>query len=350
MSPDGRHPKDPTCGDQHPWKVALETAGGTDFRLYRDHIDRFPNEGGVLGASTIPTLKAFLPENEQFIRSFSWDHHDNTFARRDAFCEKLGHAYATIALWTGRNALDMSLEEYAVLSGLLQAEGLEEYIYNYRRRMFSSASAIFWMFNDSWPTTNSWTIIDYYLRRKLAFHPVRRAFAETSAVATLQGGDVVLYGVHDGSGDWCGTLRYGIFNVRGGLVLDERAVVTLKANASTELARFAGSRWQEAGMRDCGIFAILYNEAGEEIAVHRLFEECFGNMTIPTDPEVKLTLENGRLTLLADQFVWKCCLDTDGRKDLPDNAFDLFPGIAKTIPWCGEMPEIRAMGNHFLKK
>ena len=103
-------------------------------------------------------------------------------------------------------------------------------------------------------------------------------------------------------------------------------------------------------MRDCGIFAILDNEAGEEIGVHRLFDECFGNMTIPTDPEVKLTLENGRLTLLADQFVWKCCLDTDGRKDLPDNAFDLFPGIAKTIPWCGEMPEIRAMGNHFLKK
>ena len=39
--------------------------------------------------------------------------------------------------------------------------------------MFSSSSAIFWMYNDSWPVTHGWTIVDYYLRRKLAWAGLR---------------------------------------------------------------------------------------------------------------------------------------------------------------------------------
>ena len=57
----------------------------------------------------------------------------------------------------------------------MQGEGLTEYIRNFRRRMFNSASAIFWMYNDCWPAVRSWTVVDYYLRRTPSFHPVRRA-------------------------------------------------------------------------------------------------------------------------------------------------------------------------------
>lgn len=124
-------------------------------------VDRFPNEGGVLGCSTPATLRQFLPENERELWSFSWDHHDNPFARlEDTFGSfsperRLGHAYATVELWTGLDPRTLLMERYAVVSGLLQAEGLEEYIMNYRRRMFSTASAIFWMYNDSWPVTHA---------------------------------------------------------------------------------------------------------------------------------------------------------------------------------------------------
>jgi hypothetical protein len=56
-------------------------------------------------------------------------------------------------------------------SALLQAEGLQEYISNYRRRMFSSAAAVFWMYNDSWPVTHGWTIVDYYLPQEAGLPP-----------------------------------------------------------------------------------------------------------------------------------------------------------------------------------
>ena len=347
-SPDCKFPQDPTCGDQHPWKIALETQGGTDFWEHRKLIDRFPNEGGILGASTIPTLKAFLPENEQFVRSFSWDHHDNAFARRDTVFEGLGHCYTTIDLWVGKNALEMPLEKYAVISGLLQAEGLEEYIYNYRRRMFSSASAIFWMFNDSWPVTNGWTIIDYYLRRKLSFHPVRRAFADQAVVAVTDGNDVIIYGVNDSDTAWQGILRYGVFNVNGGFTKDDQLKVTLNANSSTVIARFPKSIWDAAGTRKSGVFAILYNPDGSEAAYHRLFVERFKDMEIVKDPEVMVILNSGKLTLLSDKFVWKCCLDVNGRTDIADNAFDLFPGIPKIIDWQGDAPTVQATGNSYI--
>lgn len=346
-SPDGKHPKDPTCGDQHPWAIALDSPGGTDFWGYREYIDRFPNEGGVLGASTIPTLKQFLPENERYVRSIIWDHHDNSFARRDTEWGALGHCYTTVSMWTGKDALKMSLEDYAVISGLLQAEGLEEYIYNYRRRMFSTSSAIFWMFNDSWPVTNGWTIIDYYLRKKLSFHPVRRAFAEKAVVATSQGNEVVIYGVNDGNEAWTGELRYGIFNCRGGLPKDEKMQVTLNGNASTELVRFSKEEWETCGLAKSGIFAILNDNDGNEVACHRLFVERFGDLDMAENPQVRMSYADGRLTLTADEFVWKCCIDLDGEKCIADNAFDLFPGIPKVIPWEGDLPVVCGMGNKF---
>ena len=346
-SPDGKHPKDPTCGDQHPWAIALDSPGGTDFWGYREYIDRFPNEGGVLGASTIPTLKQFLPENERYVRSITWDHHDNSFARRDTEWGALGHCYTTVSMWTGKDALKMSLEDYAVISGLLQAEGLEEYIYNYRRRMFSTSSAIFWMFNDSWPVTNGWTIIDYYLLKKLSFHPVRRAFAEKAVVATSQGNEVVIYGVNDGNEAWTGELRYGIFNCRGGLPKDEKMQVTLNGNASIELVRFSKEEWETCGLAKSGIFAILNDNDGNEVACHRLFVERFGDLDMAENPQVRMSYADGKLTLTADEFVWKCCIDLDGEKCIADNAFDLFPGIPKVIPWEGDLPVVCGMGNKF---
>ena len=34
--------------------------------------------------------------------------------------------------------------------------------------MFSTASAIYWLYNDSWPVTHGWTIVHSYRRKKLA--------------------------------------------------------------------------------------------------------------------------------------------------------------------------------------
>ena len=156
-------------GDQHPWSIGFTDV---DFRKYREMDDRFPNEGGLLGPSSLPAVLECLPEGQRHYGSFAWKTHDNEMATRFAV-----KAYEEQLLeWVGRDIGSLSLEEYVYWSGLLHGEGLTEYVDNFRRRATTSA-AVFWMFNDCWPTVRSWTIVDHHGRRTPSFHPVRRAFA-----------------------------------------------------------------------------------------------------------------------------------------------------------------------------
>jgi len=44
-------------------------------------------------------------------------------------------------------------------------------------------------------------------------------------------------------------------------------------------------------------------------------------------PRVSVKLQNGRAIFRSDRFAWRVCLDLDGEQRLPDNFFDIFPGI-----------------------
>ena len=57
-SPDNELPNRDDMGDQHPWSVGM---ADTDFRKYREMACRFPNEGGILGPTALPTVRACLP-------------------------------------------------------------------------------------------------------------------------------------------------------------------------------------------------------------------------------------------------------------------------------------------------
>ena len=131
--------------------------------------------------------------------------------------------------------------------------------------------------------------------------------------------------------------------------MDETREAVLAPNSSTELARFPKSVWESAGFKKSGVFALLCGCDGKETAYHRLFIERFKDIEMDTAPQIRMNLKDGKLTLLSDKFVWKCCLDINGRSDIADNAFDLLPGVEKVIGWQGELPQIAATGNAFLK-
>jgi beta-mannosidase len=346
-SPDYKSPRDPTVGDQHPWRVSIGDPGPADWWTYRTFVDRFPNEGGVLGASSPATLRQFLPENERYLLSPSWEHHDNPFARNGSKPGDLGRAYDTVRLWTGRDPLAMDWEEYAFVSALLQAEGLTEYISNYRRRMFSSAAAIFWMYNDSWPATHGWTIVDYYRRRKLAYHPVRRAFAPVTVVAADEGdGHIGFYAVNDTPEPFNGDVAYAWFYLDGS---DEeylgKSGFTVPANSSVRIDVLGPAKIDPTRG---GYSVLLFDDHQMLVAQHRLFLRRFHELRFTREPQITLDLEGGLLTLTSDAFAWGVCLDVDGEAPLPDNCFDLLPGVPYTIPWdvaaLGE-PRVVRVGN-----
>jgi beta-mannosidase len=338
-SPGHLSPNSPIIGDQHPWNVSLGSAGA-DFWHYRSYVDRFPNEGGVLGASSPATLKQFLPKGEQFIRSVSWDHHDNEV---NFWNMTPGLNYQLTELWIGKKAQELTFEKYTLASGLIQAEGLTEYISNYRRRMFSTSSAVFWMYNDSWPVTHGWTTVDYYLRRKLAYHPVRRAYQPVSVVVVRENDSIKVYGVNDSPDLWQGKVRYGIFNTSGGLLTDKNESVVVPSGCSKVVASIPNGGWEEQIING-GAFALLEQD-GKHIAQHRLFLKRFKELKF-SKPDIEITKGKGTVTFKTDRFIWGACIDTDGDKNIPDNCFDILPGIPYAIFWNEkEKPKVLFTGN-----
>jgi beta-mannosidase len=236
----------------------------------------------------------------------------------------------------------MSIREFTYWGGLVQGEALREYCENFRRRMFDSSSAIFWMYNDCWPATRSWTIVDYYLRRTPAFAAVRRAMQPLHVVLAEEGDEIGVFGVNEGSVAWSGTVRYGIFNLAGGRPLDRMAPAVLPPNTSTRIASFPKSAWKKPAAS--GAFALLLE--GEKVAArNRLFLPLFKELKWAA-PRLKVRLERGRAVFTSETFAWGVCLDLDGQRPLADNFFDVYPGIPHEIPWRGAgKPKVLFVGN-----
>ncbi len=298
----------------------------------------------MLGVSSPATLRQCLGADCS-LRSVTWEHHENFFASGMSPKDGPGRSYATVSYGPAAIRSPCRGRTTRSSSALLQAEGLSEYISNYRRRMFSSAAAIFWMYNDSWPVTHGWTIVDYYRRKKLAYHPVRRAFAPITVVVAEEGDEIVVFGVNDTPEQWTGELRYGLFLLAGGRPGEATEAVTLPANASTPLAKLSRAEWEKLGFEKSGAFAQLVQD-GQPTAQHRLLFARFKDLEFAA-PEIGLRLADGVLTLTSDAFAWGLCLDVDGEAPLADNCFDLIPGLPHAMAWPADLgePRVVALGN-----
>ena len=356
-SPDLESPRRADMGDQHPWAIG---GGNTEFHDYRALISRFPNEGGILGPTALPTVLACLPEGQrdpdapafpqgyksgagapgEALRALAWDAHENasTFEGEQSSMNQM------IERWTGRSIEGMTVTDFVYWAGLVQGMGFHEYIRNFRRRMFSSAAAIFWMYNDCWPAIRSWTIVDYYQRRTPSFHPVRRAFAPLAVFLAVEEGKVKVFGVNEGP-TWAGELRYGLLAPAGGYPLDETRAVTLPANSSTLLAEFEVAAWEALGQTTHIPFALLSRD-GQIVGQDVYFPTYYKEMQWPR-AEVRVRREGDRAIFESDVFAWRVCLDLDGERALPDNYFDILPGVPTILDWPESLgaPRILRVGN-----
>ncbi|MBA4387422.1 MAG: hypothetical protein C0404_05535 [Verrucomicrobia bacterium] len=334
-SPDGIFPNADDVGDQHPWSIGFHN---TDFREYRKMICRFPNEGGTLGPTSLPTMLACLPKDQRYVQSFAWQVHDNSIAGS-------GEPSPTdrmITQWLGKDVRKMNIEEFVYWGGLVQGEGLREYCENFRRRMFDTSSAIFWMYNDCWPATRSWTVVDYYLRRTPAFAAVRRAMQPLHVVVAEEQDDVVVFGINERPMAWSGVVRFGLFNLAGGRPLDRTLPATLPPNTSTKIASFKKREWKNPSAS--AAFAMLV-EGNAVVARNRIFLPFFKDLKW-AEPRLKVRMESGKAIFRSDTFVWGVCLDLNGQRAMPDNFFDVYPGIPHVIPWkSSRRPAVLYTGN-----
>ncbi len=321
FSPDGINPTSDTVGDQHPWGV---TFGSPDYFQYRTYESRFPNEGGVLGPTSLPNMMAALGKKQNFMYSYDFKVHDNSLCDSNRYLpeiimeQKLGI--------TSDRERPLSIPDYVYYGGLVQNEALTEYILNFRRRMNdTTGSAIFWMYNDCWPATRSWTTVDYLRNRTPAFWGVKRAFAPIAVdiVRTKEGFDI--YGINEYLEPREATLTFGSATANGAEQEVEELTVTLPANNSGVIARLPYAE-------DRIPFAELAVE-GEPLARRRYIDRRADELGLgSTEIRVSVDKKAGTATYVADAFVFGVCLDLDGTDGkLSDNFFDLFPGRPYTV-------------------
>jgi len=335
FSPDHLHPNRDDVGNQHPWSVGMYD---TDFRGYRKMICRFACEGGTLGPTSLPTMLACLPENQRHMASFAWQIHDNAFSTAGDPSPPDG----MIRQWLGLDPRAMSIEEFTYRGGLVQGEAIREYCENFRRRAFDSGAAVFWSYNDCWPVTRGWSIVDSYIRRCPSFWFVRRAMAPLHVVLAEEDDRIVVFGVNDTREVFAGELRYGLFEIAGAFPLDRSTHVELPPNASTRIAWFDKSSW--SAPKTSAAFAILSMD-GNVMARNRLFLPFFKDLEW-TKADVRMQRENGRVIFECDTFAWGVCLDLDGETPLDDNFFDIYPSIPHAVAWPHrDEPSVLQTGN-----
>jgi beta-mannosidase len=329
ISPDNMFPNRDDMGDQHPWNIGFENV---DFHQYRNMICRFPNEGGILGPTSLKSMEACLPMKQKHWNSFAWQLHDNSVEQ----WYKYSAPDNVVRFWINKEPKDMSIEEYTYYGGLIQGEGLSEYINNFRRRKYDCASAIFWMYNDCWPAVRSWTIVDYYLNRTPSFYPVSRAFAPISVVVAKEDEDVNIYGINDTPEDFQGELRYGLFTLTGEYIIDISLDVKIPTNTSTVIASFKKDAWDKAGVDKAIAFAMLSKD-GKTVARNRLILPRFYELEWPSSnsdfTNVSIIRDGDEIVFKSSSFIWGVCIDLMGEEKLDDNFFDLWPGIEYRISW-----------------
>ena len=327
------------AGDQHPWSVGFLNK---DHREYRRMECRFPNEGGILGPVSLPTMLDCTGGKEtDYVDSMSWEIHDNM----EHFWKDGSSPDEDTAFWMQLRPSDMPLSDYAFAGGIVQGEGLSDYIDNFRRRAFDSASAIFWMYNDCWPASRSWTIVDYRLNRTPSFYHVKRAFRPLRVVPVREdNGDVAIYGVNGTLETFSGELRFGVFTCTGEYLTDETQTVTLPPNASVRIAVIPAAESVESDIP----FAVLSDPSGREISRNRLLDLRYFEYAFE-EPDITITRDGEDCIFRSDRFVMGVCLDLNGNKPLDDNMFDLYPNIPYRLH-AAEMPVVRYTVNELLRR
>ncbi|KIV79563.1 hypothetical protein PV11_07115 [Exophiala sideris] len=164
----GKISSDPTIGDMHQWNVWHGTQ--EKYQLFDSLGGRFNSEFGMEAFPHIATIKSFVEKEEDlYPQSHVIDFHN----KADGHERRI----ATYLVENVRTATN--LEAYIHLTQLIQCEAL---MFGYRgwRKQWGDdrhcGGALVWQLNDCWPTT-SWSIVDYYLRRKPAYYAMARVLA-----------------------------------------------------------------------------------------------------------------------------------------------------------------------------
>ncbi|KPK86091.1 MAG: hypothetical protein AMJ81_02065 [Phycisphaerae bacterium SM23_33] len=316
----GKEANDPQVGDCHYWHVMMHA--DINVRITPESFDNLPvlfvSEFGYPGPCGRATTEQYLA-GAPFDRTDKvWQHHNNTF-EQDTVDAGIARHYADPA--------GMSPQEYLLYGGLTQGLMLG-YELEALRANPRCHGGLFWMYNDCWGEVG-WTILDYYLRRKISWYFVRRALAHRRLILRASKGRIRVTLANDTARPAAGRLEYGYVSLDGSVREVRRRRFSAAASARTVVATFGrGRRDPKAGLW----FARVLDDRSILPATLRAAEP----RDLPGRPKVYLSVQRtGRreykVILRSRAYARAVELRLPAGAVPDDNYFELLPGVSRTI-------------------
>jgi beta-mannosidase len=336
---------DQTSGDSHggSYEKAFEAGTLVWREKLRAHQGVFNSEFGFHGPTRYESLVRFVPEGEIWPIGESMEYHvqDNPY---NPIPETFAQVQAIMARTLVGDIDDA--ESFVRCASTFHAELLRAEIEHHRRRKWSNAGAMFWMFNDCWPCA-SWSVVDYYLLPKPAYYAAKRACSPVLLAIIEEARSYDLYLVNDTMKPVSGPLAYGQARLAGGRgVWSKQRRVRVGPNDAALLVSIPKRDVKRE--KDTHLFARL-GPATKPAQVTTFFHRPWREMSWP-DPRLEYGVRPSRPTagehpsLKGKHYLTRVELKAaayarmvhvDGVEGLgtvlSDNFFDMLPGTSAVV-------------------
>ncbi|MFN4227354.1 MAG: glycosyl hydrolase 2 galactose-binding domain-containing protein [Candidatus Ratteibacteria bacterium] len=337
-SPSGDDPKSMKEGDRHSWYIP-----DLDLEKYKERGDRyfflqdtakFVSEFGRLAFSPSKTINKFTKKRKVNFLDDDFIFHLNTFEKVENIIEKLTNFF-------GERIKKLSEQDIIKISQMLRGEVIEFALKYYASRKYKTSGSLFWMYNDSWPTSSSWTTVDYYLNKTPLFWYVKRAFSDLIVFIRpdfiLEGKYYSLYLVNHSLNKISTTLTYGISNLYGNEIYRKERKIEIPSDCSILVDKDT--------IPELNNDYIIYAYTAFENKIYYDIQPVAFNFKDINLPEEKIEIKKDKNNLILKSNVFHICVKING--DVDDNYFSLIPNVPYKVK--GRIKEVVSF-NKFLQK
>lgn len=305
-------------GDVHYWGVWW---GKQPFEMYKEKVGRFVSEYGFQGIPSPEHFFEFIPNNQMNFSSPAFKNH-----------QKHPTGFETIQQYMERDfKIPTTTENYAYLSQLLQARGMEIAIEAHRKAKPYCMGSLYWQLNDCWPSV-SWSSIDFYNNPKAVHYSVKKAF-KTYLISVEKKSDYLnFFLISDDQNAQKGIFTREVFQLNGTLIYKDSVSVNIEADTVKLITRFSPKIYENWEKDSSQVLIRTKFKINNKIMAENDFYFCPPKSLTLQKPEVNWEqLNQNQIKISAEKYLAKNVWLQADDIFFSDNSFDLLPGESKII-------------------
>ncbi len=187
----------------------------------------------------------------------------------------------------------------------------------YRRNQWYSSGIIYWMFNDCWPASAGWSMVDYYGKPKPAFYAFRRCANPVISSISEENGEINLYVCVNGKNAVNVKGRFYLYNVISGEETEIYSFDNHYSLGSTKVASFERNNIKNIELPENVLLCDIESELNQDRSI--LYQNTYRAVPFERDYILKTEKKNDTLTVSSNKTV--PCMMLDSEEILSNNCF-----------------------------